>query len=225
MGRYIQEDPTLTWPVEIGSMSFQKHILQDKRILDIWRTGLHKRSSNPQPSHPPPTTHTNRSAKHRRILSTHHITQHLFWQFCTPSSHWRILFAIFMLIAPLIREPGRVVSTGRALVPTQPNFNDLFNFDGMWALCDWRCLDIVRQVDPWYCYSRIYLRGVMKLRLTLSLWYLRPECTSSTRISLINKQVAHVAQFRSRIIPDRLFSDHCKMKSSMEILKFYFMLM
>jgi hypothetical protein len=31
-----------------------------------------------------------------------------------------------MLIAPLIREPGRVVSTGRALVPTQPNFNDLF---------------------------------------------------------------------------------------------------
>jgi hypothetical protein len=48
-----------------------------------------------------------------------------------PSSHW---FAIFrgevMLIAPLIREPGRVVSTGRALVPTQPtvicNFIDLF---------------------------------------------------------------------------------------------------
>jgi hypothetical protein len=32
-----------------------------------------------------------------------------------------------MLIAPLSREPGRVVSTGRALVPTQPNFNDLFN--------------------------------------------------------------------------------------------------
>jgi hypothetical protein len=36
-----------------------------------------------------------------------------------------------MLIAPLIREPGRVVSTGRALVPTQPNFNDLFFFDGV----------------------------------------------------------------------------------------------
>jgi hypothetical protein len=31
-----------------------------------------------------------------------------------------------MLIAPLIREPGRVVSTGRALVPMQPNFYDLF---------------------------------------------------------------------------------------------------
>jgi hypothetical protein len=31
--------------------------------------------------------------------------------------------------APLIREPGRVVSTGRALVPTQPNFNELFIFD------------------------------------------------------------------------------------------------
>jgi hypothetical protein len=56
------------------------------------------------------------------------MTQHLYWQLCTPSSHWRILFAIFMLIAPLIRQPGRVVSTGRALVPTQPNFNDLFIF-------------------------------------------------------------------------------------------------
>jgi hypothetical protein len=29
-----------------------------------------------------------------------------------------------MLIAPLIREPGRVVSKGRVLVPTPPNFND-----------------------------------------------------------------------------------------------------
>jgi hypothetical protein len=31
----------LTWPVDSGSMSLQKHISQDKRILDIWRTGLH----------------------------------------------------------------------------------------------------------------------------------------------------------------------------------------
>jgi hypothetical protein len=32
----------LTWPVGIGSISRQRHISQDKRILDIWRTGLRK---------------------------------------------------------------------------------------------------------------------------------------------------------------------------------------
>jgi hypothetical protein len=93
----------LTWPVDIGSMSLQKHISQDKRILDIWRTGLHYTKLESLAKSPPSTTHANRSSKHRRILFTHHITQHLDWQFCTPSSHWRSLFAIFMLIAQLIR--------------------------------------------------------------------------------------------------------------------------
>jgi hypothetical protein len=36
------------------------------------------------------------------------------------------LFIFFFSIAPLIREPGKVVSMGRALVPKQPNFNDRF---------------------------------------------------------------------------------------------------
>jgi hypothetical protein len=139
----------LTWPVEIGNMSLQKHISEDKRILDIWRTGLHltkleslAKSPNAYPHayrtpqrQIPSTTHENRSAKLRRIRSTHHVTQHLYWQFCTPRSHWRILFAIFMLITPLIREPGMVVSTGRALVPPQANFNDLFIFPIFKADC------------------------------------------------------------------------------------------
>jgi hypothetical protein len=34
-----------------------------------------------------------------------------------------------MFIASLIREPGRVVSMGRVLVPTLPSFNDLFIYD------------------------------------------------------------------------------------------------
>jgi hypothetical protein len=39
------------------------------------------------------------------------------------------LFAFFIFIAQLIREPGRVVNTGRVLEPTLPNFSDLFILD------------------------------------------------------------------------------------------------
>jgi hypothetical protein len=69
--------------------SLHKHMSQDKRILDIWRIGLHqtKLESSVKPS----TTHANWSARHWRLLSTHHVTQHLYWEFCTPSSRWRIL--------------------------------------------------------------------------------------------------------------------------------------
>jgi hypothetical protein len=62
-------------------------------------------------------------------LSTHHVTQHLYWQFLYLQLYiGEFVCYLFMLIAPLIREPGRVVSTGRALVPTQPNSYDLFFF-------------------------------------------------------------------------------------------------
>jgi hypothetical protein len=55
-----------------------------------------------------------------------------------------------------------VVDVGLWVVNLESWTTSLWLHACVWALCDWRCLDIVRQVDPWYCYPRIHLRGVMK---------------------------------------------------------------